>query len=59
MAKLWRALRQKLTSVAKFLVGEDCAHREGHLGSVRSHFPSIPELGQQARVVGVQQLYGF
>ena len=53
------AVRQKLTSVAKLLVGENCAHREGHLGPVGSYFPSIPELGQQARVIGVQQLYSF
>lgn len=34
-----------LTSVAKLLVGEDCPHREGHLGPVCPQLSGIPELG--------------
>ena len=45
------------TSVAKLLVSEDCPHREGHSRPVRPHFPGASELGQKARVLGVQQLY--
>lgn len=48
-----------ITPVAELFVCEDCPHRECHFGPVRPHFPGTSQLGQKARVLGVQQLHCF